>query len=226
GTAGGITHLDLQMLTLFNGKERTEEEFRDLGQAVGWKLETVVVGSLLRRHYSSPRLNLIKHLLLKSSMSAQDRLPPDLLSKIFITAFNATRYLYYPMKPDQIPWTVSRVSSRWRMVARSQHTLWNRIKLNMFFKGKPASAEEALQFLQTAVHPSGPLHFDIMLGFRRGVNVELFLIPYLGRLKGLRIDGSEYIVDVLSNIPPHSSGNLEILELDINIHAIESPDIA
>lgn len=30
----------------FNGKERTEEEFRELGRSTGWKLEKIVRGIL------------------------------------------------------------------------------------------------------------------------------------------------------------------------------------
>ncbi|KAG6861524.1 hypothetical protein C0995_015257 [Termitomyces sp. Mi166 len=41
-----IDCLDPQMMNLFNGKERTEEEFRTLGLSVGWKLETIVHGPL------------------------------------------------------------------------------------------------------------------------------------------------------------------------------------
>ncbi|KAG6815873.1 hypothetical protein H0H87_010616 [Tephrocybe sp. NHM501043] len=48
GVAGAGIHtaMDVQMLTLFNGKERTEEEFRALGQTTGWKLEKVIPGIL------------------------------------------------------------------------------------------------------------------------------------------------------------------------------------
>ncbi|KAG6845853.1 hypothetical protein H0H87_002544 [Tephrocybe sp. NHM501043] len=44
--AGFDTGLDMQMLHLFNGKERNEEEFRQLGLSVGWKLESIVRGPL------------------------------------------------------------------------------------------------------------------------------------------------------------------------------------
>ncbi|KAG6919980.1 hypothetical protein DXG01_013329 [Tephrocybe rancida] len=48
GVAGAGIHtaMDVQMLTLFNGKERTEEEFRALGRASGWKLDKVIPGML------------------------------------------------------------------------------------------------------------------------------------------------------------------------------------
>lgn len=44
--AGFDTGLDIQMMNLFNGKERTEEEFRELGRSVGWNLERVTRGPL------------------------------------------------------------------------------------------------------------------------------------------------------------------------------------
>ncbi|KAJ8503578.1 hypothetical protein ONZ45_g10735 [Pleurotus djamor] len=45
--AGGfVTMADMQMWTLFNSKERTLEEFRELGRSTGWKLEMVKKGSL------------------------------------------------------------------------------------------------------------------------------------------------------------------------------------
>ncbi|KAG6910302.1 hypothetical protein DXG01_011699 [Tephrocybe rancida] len=50
--AGFATGLDLQMLTLFNGKERTEDEFRELGNATGWKLESVKPGPLATMVFS------------------------------------------------------------------------------------------------------------------------------------------------------------------------------
>ena len=34
------------MLSVLNGKERTEDEFKELGDATGWKLEKVTVGSV------------------------------------------------------------------------------------------------------------------------------------------------------------------------------------
>ncbi|KAG6888544.1 hypothetical protein C0995_007556 [Termitomyces sp. Mi166 len=46
GRSGLQTLLDIQMMNLFNGKERTEEEFRTLGLSAGWKLETIVHGPL------------------------------------------------------------------------------------------------------------------------------------------------------------------------------------
>ncbi|KAG5644030.1 hypothetical protein DXG03_009245 [Asterophora parasitica] len=48
GVAGAGIHtaMDIQMLTLFNGKERTETEFRELGRCTGWKLEKVIPGLL------------------------------------------------------------------------------------------------------------------------------------------------------------------------------------
>ncbi|KAJ6475817.1 S-adenosyl-L-methionine-dependent methyltransferase [Mycena vitilis] len=44
--AGFVTSLDLEMMTVFNGKERTVDEFRALGEATGWKLEEVKPGML------------------------------------------------------------------------------------------------------------------------------------------------------------------------------------
>ncbi|KAF5387187.1 hypothetical protein D9615_001587 [Tricholomella constricta] len=44
--AGFETGLDIQMINLFNGKERTEAEFRELGLSVGWKLESITRGPL------------------------------------------------------------------------------------------------------------------------------------------------------------------------------------
>jgi len=36
-----------QMLNFFNGKERTERDFRELGEATGWKLQSVISGVTL-----------------------------------------------------------------------------------------------------------------------------------------------------------------------------------
>ncbi|THH06774.1 hypothetical protein EW146_g9509 [Bondarzewia mesenterica] len=41
-----VTMIDLQMLNLVNGLERTPEEFLELGDATGWKLESVKPGPL------------------------------------------------------------------------------------------------------------------------------------------------------------------------------------
>ncbi|KAI0261382.1 S-adenosyl-L-methionine-dependent methyltransferase [Gloeopeniophorella convolvens] len=46
GLGGFLTALDLEMLAILNGRERTEEEFRALGAAAGWKLEVVRPGVL------------------------------------------------------------------------------------------------------------------------------------------------------------------------------------
>ncbi|KIK56327.1 hypothetical protein GYMLUDRAFT_230198 [Collybiopsis luxurians FD-317 M1] len=43
---GNNTSLDLGMLLLFNGKERTLDDFKKLGQEAGWKLETVKLGMI------------------------------------------------------------------------------------------------------------------------------------------------------------------------------------
>lgn len=37
----------LQMLNFFNGKERTEKDFRELGEETGWKLQSVISGAFL-----------------------------------------------------------------------------------------------------------------------------------------------------------------------------------
>ncbi|KAF8218310.1 S-adenosyl-L-methionine-dependent methyltransferase [Mycena galopus ATCC 62051] len=44
--AGFVTSLDIEMMTVFNGKERTVDQFRALGEATGWKLEEVKPGML------------------------------------------------------------------------------------------------------------------------------------------------------------------------------------
>jgi hypothetical protein len=41
------------MLNLFNGKERTVEEFKELGREAGWKLETVARGLLVTLVFSA-----------------------------------------------------------------------------------------------------------------------------------------------------------------------------
>jgi len=46
GGGGFVTGLDIQMLSQFCGQERTVDEFRALGDATGWKLESVVPGPL------------------------------------------------------------------------------------------------------------------------------------------------------------------------------------
>ncbi|KAF7368965.1 4-O-methyltransferase 1 [Mycena venus] len=44
--AGFVTSLDIEMMTVFNGKERTVDQFKALGEATGWKLEEVKPGML------------------------------------------------------------------------------------------------------------------------------------------------------------------------------------
>ncbi|KAJ3845967.1 S-adenosyl-L-methionine-dependent methyltransferase [Lentinula lateritia] len=44
GAGGFLTMIDMQMLTLFNGKERTVTEFLNLGKSAGWELENVKPG--------------------------------------------------------------------------------------------------------------------------------------------------------------------------------------
>ncbi|KAJ7026144.1 S-adenosyl-L-methionine-dependent methyltransferase [Mycena alexandri] len=51
--AGFVTGLDIEMMTVFNGKERTVDEFRALGEATGWKLEEVKPGMLFGFVYSA-----------------------------------------------------------------------------------------------------------------------------------------------------------------------------
>ena len=51
--AGFFTALDIQMLNLFNGQERTEADMRALGLATGWKLESVTPGMLATYVFSA-----------------------------------------------------------------------------------------------------------------------------------------------------------------------------
>ncbi|RDB21483.1 4-O-methyltransferase 1 [Hypsizygus marmoreus] len=44
--AGFNTSLDIQMMNVFNGKERTEKDFKELGNATGWKFESLTPGLL------------------------------------------------------------------------------------------------------------------------------------------------------------------------------------
>ncbi|KIK53484.1 hypothetical protein GYMLUDRAFT_265005 [Collybiopsis luxurians FD-317 M1] len=46
GGEGFFTALDLNMMTLFNGKERTQDDFTHLGKEAGWKLDRVKPGML------------------------------------------------------------------------------------------------------------------------------------------------------------------------------------
>ncbi|KAF7377776.1 4-O-methyltransferase 1 [Mycena sanguinolenta] len=51
--AGFVTNLDIEMMTVFNGKERTVDQFRALGEATGWKLEEVKPGMLFAFVFSA-----------------------------------------------------------------------------------------------------------------------------------------------------------------------------
>ncbi|KAK7038000.1 4-O-methyltransferase 1 [Favolaschia claudopus] len=51
--AGFVTNLDMEMMTAFNGKERTVDQFRALGEASGWKLEEAKPGMLFGFVYSA-----------------------------------------------------------------------------------------------------------------------------------------------------------------------------
>ncbi|KAJ6460913.1 S-adenosyl-L-methionine-dependent methyltransferase [Mycena sanguinolenta] len=51
--AGFVTNLDIEMMTVFNGRERTVDQFRALGEATGWKLEEVKPGMLFAFVFSA-----------------------------------------------------------------------------------------------------------------------------------------------------------------------------
>ncbi|KAF9025659.1 S-adenosyl-L-methionine-dependent methyltransferase [Hymenopellis radicata] len=51
--SGFFTALDVEMLAMFNGKERTEADFRALGAETGWKLESVTPGRLATYVFSA-----------------------------------------------------------------------------------------------------------------------------------------------------------------------------
>ncbi|KAL0952687.1 hypothetical protein HGRIS_006926 [Hohenbuehelia grisea] len=52
GLGGFVTMVDIQMMTLLGGRERTIEEFVELGKESGWKLEEVKPGPLATFIYS------------------------------------------------------------------------------------------------------------------------------------------------------------------------------
>ncbi|KAI0035464.1 S-adenosyl-L-methionine-dependent methyltransferase [Vararia minispora EC-137] len=53
GLGGFVTLVDIQMLNLLNGKERTVGEFIELGKQSGWKLESVKPGMMASIVYSA-----------------------------------------------------------------------------------------------------------------------------------------------------------------------------
>ncbi|KAL0952690.1 hypothetical protein HGRIS_006929 [Hohenbuehelia grisea] len=52
GLGGFVTMIDMQMMTLLGGRERTVEEFDELGHQSGWKLEEVKPGPMAAFIYS------------------------------------------------------------------------------------------------------------------------------------------------------------------------------
>jgi len=53
GAGGFLTMIDIQMLNIFNGKERTISEFIELGNSAGWKLESAKGGIMSSMVFSA-----------------------------------------------------------------------------------------------------------------------------------------------------------------------------
>jgi len=140
---------------------------------------------------------------LQAMVAPQKSLPDEILAEIFVLAASRAAIAIPPILThyrDICPWILTRVCSRWRLVALNEPRLWTRVQFSGFYmdtnpKPMPA-AEEVLR-------RGGRLLVELTVHERASAKLFLsIIVPHLNRVKTLRLDVSApFMTDFLS-LPP------------------------
>ncbi|RDB27376.1 hypothetical protein Hypma_004522 [Hypsizygus marmoreus] len=90
---------------------------------------------------------------IRTAFAPHKRLPPELLSAIFVYTLDPNQPLTFPMKPNKSwPWPLRAVCSRWRQIAISDRRLWT----SMAFSVEKWSQDLSVRLLCAHLCTIGP----------------------------------------------------------------------
>ncbi|KAG6861150.1 hypothetical protein C0995_003418 [Termitomyces sp. Mi166 len=111
--------------------------------------------------------------------------PFELLVAIFGgIAGNSTQGLSLPPNIYETAWTLTRVCSQWRRVALSMSCLWNNLNIHVSKELLPGD----FYYLKILLPAKGPLFFTLSSEIHHDNLIDVFVRPYLHRLKRLHLN--------------------------------------
>ncbi|KAJ6510540.1 hypothetical protein C8R45DRAFT_964458 [Mycena sanguinolenta] len=142
----------------------------------------------------------------ESTLSSLRRMPPELLSLIFVFASRSTRW----ERQNPAPWTASQVCRRWRAITLSQPLFWASIDLDM--KGRDHETHTPFR-LEAQLERAGnlPLHINFGCGWGDDSTEEqelallALLVQHCARWEEVRLEGpvswSSDLACIRGNLP-------------------------
>ncbi|KAJ6510542.1 hypothetical protein C8R45DRAFT_391911 [Mycena sanguinolenta] len=142
----------------------------------------------------------------EGTLSPLRRMPPELISLIFVFASRSTRYWE---RQNPAPWTVSQVCRRWRAITLSQPLFWASIDLNM--RGGERETHTPFR-LEAQLERAGNLPLRINFGCcwsyestEQELALLALLVQHCARWEEVRLDGpvswSSELACIRGNLP-------------------------
>ncbi|KAG6914819.1 hypothetical protein DXG01_015136 [Tephrocybe rancida] len=93
---------------------------------------------------------------LRCAISPHRRLPPEVLTKIFIDTFDGVINFRVPVESTGIPWVLRSVCSAWRAAAIREPALWSNLVITL-------GAQPNLSYINEVINPHGPLSLSVFV---------------------------------------------------------------
>ena len=144
---------------------------------------------------------------LQAMVAPQKSLPDEILAEIFVFAASETTVTLPPILTD-CPWILTRVCSRWRLVALSERRLWTRVLLSD--SRKVEDTRSLIPAAEEVFRRSGRSLMELTVRQRGSGKLLISIIaPHLNRVQDLRLDVHAFFMAKILSLPPPALCALE-----------------
>ncbi|KAF8064466.1 hypothetical protein FPV67DRAFT_224038 [Lyophyllum atratum] len=143
------------------------------------------------------------------------RLPPEVLSDIFVWTLDGLPVVFPPVNNSGTPWILRQICSSWRQVALSEPRLWNNSRI--VIRTPHPELPLIVKLYHSVIPPTGPLsiRFSCHIDIPSEHVADELLIPHISRIKHLDLDTNFHTFGRLLKIRCQDFSNLETLLLRI-----------
>ncbi|RDB25776.1 hypothetical protein Hypma_006419 [Hypsizygus marmoreus] len=155
-------------------------------------------------------LDLVKIELYRSAIAPQRRIPPELLSEIFLKCNR--EQIILPVQPTKMPWVLARVCSKWRRVSIATPGLWSNVCINLMGEENTERQRNAVQSVLERSHPK----FLTLKIASKLPSIPDLIIPHMSRIQCLSLIGNPTHLAPLLSLSPRSFVSLRTLSIHVH----------
>ncbi|RDB26154.1 hypothetical protein Hypma_006420 [Hypsizygus marmoreus] len=181
------------------------------------RLETTLSSLKAQR----PR-DLAKIDLYRSAIAPQRRVPPELLSEIFLKCEPGE--IAVPIQPRKIPWVLGRVCSKWRRISIATLGLWTDVGIYPGVEKNAASQKDAVKCVLGRSRPM-PLTSITLKINNNLLSLRQLIAPHVSRICNLTLIGTSASIAPLLSFSPDLFISLETLAVHVEVIGLPTEPI-